>query len=235
MFVLVLVAATASAARANTITNLYDTGVTNANTALVAANLYNAGASPSGVLDPYFATSFPGTAAYTFEVHPYHSESTLSDNARWISTAFNGDFATNTEVYDYTETFDLTGLIANSAVISGSWASDDCATIFVNGVSTGQTIGGGISACSVSSSNFTGLSTFLINSGDATFNQGSNTLDFRVYNAFSDTALLVTGLQANASAVPEPSSVPLTLTGCLFLGVAYGIGSIRRRRAGNRT
>jgi hypothetical protein len=224
--VLALTAALTSAANASTIPGLYDTGVTGTapGTAPLDPTLND---TTNNILDSHFATN-PGTAAYTFYTPPYYSES-LSSPAEWISTATAAvggpNFETGVGIYNYTETFSLAGLTPGSAVISGMWAADNCAEIFVNGAATGQIIGGGISGstCNSASSNFTSLHSFLINSGDATFNAGINTLDFEVYNSSLSTALLVTDLQANA--VPEPSPVLLTLTGFVLLGI-----TIQRRR-----
>jgi len=126
ILILALVAAASPAARASAITGLCDTGVGGT----CATSL-----SPTtGAIDTHFVSN-PLTVAETYYNAAYYSES-LTTPALWISTNANGTFLQGGGVYNYTETFDLTGWIPNSVVINGLWGTDDCGTIFVNGVPT---------------------------------------------------------------------------------------------------
>jgi len=226
IFILVLAAATA-AAKATTITGLYDTGVNTLNVALVPAN------STNNVADPIFTTN-PGTMAYTFFIPAYYNEALLTDNARWISTAsicFNCGpaptlvFATAAGNYDYTETFSLpSGVLPSTVDITGSWATDNCGTILVNGIATNQTVGGGVGNCTAIAANFNSLTPFhltgayLASIGVTLSTTGPNTIDFQVFNAGSSTALLVTNLQGTGS-TPELVTALFTLTGLVLMGM----------------
>jgi hypothetical protein len=213
ILILALVAAASPAARASAITGLCDTGVGGT----CATSL-----SPTtGAIDTHFVSN-PLTVAETYYNAAYYSES-LTTPALWISTNANGTFLQGGGVYNYTETFDLTGWIPNSVVINGLWGTDDCGTIFVNGVATNQTVGGGIASCNSVQSNFTALTGFSISGLSIALNPGLNTIDFEVYNSpFTPTALLVeyTGVTAN-STVPEPSSAALALAGLVLLWCGF--------------
>jgi hypothetical protein len=117
--------------------------------------------------------------------------------------------------YTYTTTFDLTGLVASTAQISGQWAGDNTGvSILLNGQSTGITANAG-------SVNFGGFTGFSIDN-TANFATGLNTLAFTINNAVGP-GQNPTGLRvelagtANAAAIPEPSD---------FIGTAIAFGSV---------
>jgi hypothetical protein len=162
---------------------------------------------PSGTTDISVRTSVGG-----FPIGPWIGDDLLS---AWIGP--NNDSSLNGDVgnYDYRTTFDLTGFIPASAVLTGQWATDNPGVdILINGTSTG-----------FSASGFTDWTPFSISSG---FVSGVNTLDFIVNNQGGPTGLRteVTGTAtAVESAVPEPGTL-------LMLGAGLGMTAfLRRRRA----
>jgi hypothetical protein len=119
--------------------------------------------------------------------------------------------------YTYSTTFDLTGLNAATALISGNWAGDNSGvSILLNGSATGISA----SAGSVNFASFTG---FNIDS-TANFAAGLNTLSFTINN-FDDGTSNPTGLRVAmagtadtaSTSVPEPSD---------FVGTAFAFGSV---------
>jgi hypothetical protein len=106
----------------------------------------------------------------------------------WIGPEFN-TIAGAVGLYTYRLIFDLTGLDPASLRITGQWASDNAGRdILVNGVSTGNP----------QSPGFGSYTPFTISSTNATFNAGTNTLDFIVEN---EAAIGYTGLQVEFLAV----------------------------------
>ena len=104
-----------------------------------------------------------------------------SPESRWIvpaATDADGNAAAGT--FDYRTTFDLSQVDPATVTISGQWAADDSATIYINGASTGISVSG-----------FGSLTSFTLSSG---FRSGTNTLDFVVTNGGGPTGLRVTGL-----------------------------------------
>lgn len=193
------------------IPGLFNTGVDNSGTPLAnnAASLdthYVLTANPDGtgpsprVQDE---TVFP-------IVGPWVDNTATS---KWISPRFDSA-ASASGNYDFTLTFNLSGLEAGTAYISGQWATDnEGIALLINGVPTGL----------VNTTQFGSFTNFLITEG---FVSGLNTLTFRVNNsAVGYAGLHVTNLQGFAQiAIPEPASA--------ILGV-FGLGALamRRRRA----
>jgi hypothetical protein len=137
------------------------------------------------------------------------------EGSAWIGPS-NGTDEAPGGVYSYVLRFDLTGLIAETAVIIGDWASDNGSEIFLNGVSTGL---------SRPNDGFLGLERFKIETG---FVSEINELKFQVTNTGdipTATGLLVSNLSGTA-AVPIPAAAWL-------LGSALiALGGIKRRLGG---
>lgn len=165
-----------------------------------------------GQTDPHYSlVSAPAgvsLAAITTAPNPAWIGNTAT--ATWISPGNSGSINWAPGIYDYQTTFNLTGLDAATAQLSGMWTSDNNATIYLNGVSTGIT---------TSQAPFGNLQAFSITSG---FQAGLNTLDLMVDNQ----PLSAGGSQPNptgvlmevsgtAQPVPEPAG-PAVLSGLLL-------------------
>lgn len=210
--------AASPASPAATITSLFNTGVDTAGVSL-----------PDNTPDPHWNLVAPGaqvgaplvvTSAGGFPIPPWLGDSPTS---AWIGT-LSEDASGPTDVtreYHYQTTFDLTGFIPASAVISGQTSQDNfLLDVLINGSSAG------ISDSDVS---FTGFAPFSFDAADiALLTGGLNTLTFIVQSATMDgaadyTSLRVEFLTREATLIPEPASaVLLALAGFAWLG--------RRRR-----
>jgi len=206
----ILMCALAAAAAGATVTsNLCNTGVVAgcaSETPLAALN---------GAVDSNFTTN-TGTYAVTYYTSSYIAGTTT---AHWITTATGPTaspaFATATGLYAYKQTVTTSG--AGAFTFTGSWATDNCGTIVVNGGSsaiagTGTTIGGGaVTGCSTTNeAYFTSLTAFAFT---VTLNAGANTLEFDVYNsAPSPTALFVDNLRVTPAGFACTNSTPPVIT-----------------------
>lgn len=125
--------------------------------------------------------------------------------------------------YDFQITFDLTGFVASTVTISGSWAADNYGYIELNGVDTGVAL--------TSDESFRTLTAFAITTG---FQPGLNTLDFMVYNlpantspgAGGDPVGLAVDMTGDGVLVPEPASL-----GFCGLALVAGCACLRKRRS----
>lgn len=209
--VLVLMASAGAA----TIT-VYNTGVDNSNVALAP-----------GSIDPHYtlttsadATNGPGPNAYVGNPIPGPWMANTS-TSQWDTPNPNGNFNLAVGTYVYTETFTLAPGFG-TAQLSGQWATDNQATMSLNGnviSTTPSTI--------ASFQTFTPFST----SNPAFFTTGTNTLTFTVTNAGASpnpTGLRVE-ISGSTNAVPEPTSLACVGAGLIALG-----GFARRLRASRR-
>lgn len=121
--------------------------------------------------------------------------------------------------YNYVTMFDLTGLDPSTAIITGSWASDNGANLYFNDEHKYNSVS--------TSSGYASLTDFTIDSG---FVAGVNWLMFEVtndpwgpYPGTNPTGLLVSITSASAEPVPEPST--LLLFGAGLAGLVF----VRRR------
>lgn len=190
------------------IPGLFNTGTDANNVALVGG---------SGVTDPHYtivASTTPGFVGQQAVTSSQGGYVPNDGDSRWVSLSATGYPGGNTTTYRLT--FNMTGLNAATASISGSWATDNLGTIFFNGVNTGITTG-----------TFADLTAFSITSG---FSAGLNTLDFQIQDITAPTAFRVDDLVGTAQAlamVPEPSSWALLIIGFGVIGAA----ARRTRRA----
>lgn len=115
----------------------------------------------------------------------YHPQTTLPDPAwaanttssKWLTTNCSattqrpaGDFAGS---YHYATTFDLTGYLRKSVVLTGFLMSDD--------YNIGLQANGSTAGTSISSSAFSGWASFGL-TGTTALSKGANSLDFGIYN-----------------------------------------------------
>ena len=173
----------------------------------------NGAVLPDGAADPHYlitvnpdgAGLIPATvhdsSVFPIVTGPWLANTALS---KWIAPQFNTsgsqgegtDAGAGPGVYVYRTTFDLTGFSLPSVRITGGWATDnDGLDIRVNGISTGM----------ANPNQFTTLTPFVLDSTNATFQTGVNTLEFRVRNATVSpgyTGLRVEGMQGFGSMNP---------------------------------
>ena len=168
----------------------------------------------------YSITSAPQGASTTvatvpngaFPIPPWFANTATSS---WIApNTFQADSPVGN--YTYSTTFDLTGLVASTAQISGNWAGDNTGvSILLNGLATGITANAG-------SVNFGSFTRFRIES-TANFLAGVNTLAFTINNLDEGLGNTPTGFRAelagtaDSTAIPEPSDI---------VGTAIAFGSV---------
>ena len=207
---------------------LFDTGVDN------AGNKIAYGAGPytgpyNSVADPHYKVG-AGQAFLKAPPHANWASNTLAGStSQWI-TLSPGTQANDPQnvTSSYTTTFNTTGFVLSSILINGRWATDNTATIFVNGVQ----LLAGINPVTSTGFSATEFATQLFS---IPFNMlkadDFNTIEFRVVNA-SGTGGNPTGLRVEwtnvvATATPEPA----TLVVWSGLAAVGGLFAYRRRLA----
>ena len=180
--------------------------------------VFNTGVDSAGVATTGNGTdlhwTLAGGTAYTggtngqFPIGPWVADDAAS---RWITPTTNAADSNAVATFSFSTTFSLTGLNASTASLSGSFAADDSATIFLNGVQIGAANQGG----------FSFRTNFAINSG---FVAGVNTLTFAALNSGAGPTGANVVVSGTADAVPEPAAWGLMVTGFGLVGL-----SARRR------
>lgn len=220
-------------ARAEVITDLFNTGVDSSGNVLSAGATdphWTVVASPgqSGTAGPVNFYNGPAKAESINEWKPTNNLPANQATSRWITppnaagTVFFTPVGTpvncNSGTFVYQTTFTLpTGF--TSATITGRFACDNTSPgLLLNGF--GATVG------SVDADKFL---TFSFTEG---FQSGSNTLQFYVFNDPDTAVPNPTGLQVQLTgvyAVPEPSALALAVVGAGLAGFAIRRGRSRRR------
>ena len=187
----------AASAQAATLLGLWNTGVDALGNPL-----------PDGALDThYLLNGAPAPVVYT---HPAY----LTDpNAKFIAAQPDGGYSQNPNTFSLN--FLLTGFDISTAALSGFFAADNFASIFLNGHLLAQ------DNQATDPANFQTLTPF--SSGAGNFVVGLNTLSLVVTDTGPPSAGLITGLHGTAnltSVVPEPAAWALMLVGFGGLGAA---------------
>lgn len=182
------------------IPGLFNTGTDASNIALAGGN---------GVADPHYtilSSTSPGFAGQPARTYFNGAYVANDANSRWISLSGTGNPGSNTTVYRLS--FDLTGLNAATASLSGRAGTDNAGFVTLNGGGS-QLING-----------FGTLVSFSFASG---FVAGVNNLDFTVRDFGPPTALRVDDLAGTAdvaATVPEPTSWAMMIAGFGLVGAA---------------
>ena len=177
--------------------------------------LGNTGSGTYTITDaPTGANTTATTVPNGFPIPPWFANTTTSS---WIAPN-TAATVSPTGNYTYTTTFDLTGLVASTAKISGDWAGDNSGvSILLNGSNAGITT-------NIASVNFAGFTPFSI-ANTANFAPGVNTLAFTINNLNDGFGNNPTGFRAElagmadatTTAVPEPADM---------MGTAIAFGSV---------
>jgi hypothetical protein len=213
---------------------LYGTGFSNTGTLL-------SGGSKDGnwtlISDPGGSVSTPATPFVTdgsailpiLDTFPFGSNDWLQDTSasEWISPKAHETTSDPAGDYAYEETFNLTGLELSSVVITGKWSADNSGDILVNGVP----VTGAEGTIPANPGEFKSFTSFVLNSSNADFQSGTNTIEFLVLNNMTGSPN-VTGVNVDiqstfADPVPEPAS--FTLMGLGLSALCLGARKWKRR------
>ena len=199
-FIVIGLLAAAGYALALPIPGLFTTGVDNSNVVL-----------PLGASDPhYIVIESANSAAKVISAGLPGTWVPNNSTSQWVWENASGLPVNVTRTFR--TTFDLTGLDASTASISGTWATDNSGLdILINSNSTLNTSPG-----------FGSYSSFAISSG---FVSGLNTLDFVVQDVGGISGFRVGSLAGTASPIPEPTTMLLLGSGLI------GLAGFRRRMA----
>lgn len=219
---------------ASTIFALYGTGFTNTG-AVVAAGGQDGNwtlvSDPSGsVSTPVapFVTYGSSGGTFPFSAGAWLKDGSSGTTSEWVSPHAHensSDPNSPTVPYVYQETFNLTGLTPSTVVITGEWSADNYGYIVVNGtpVSTNGTGADGIIANQLGQ--FKTFTSFILNASNATFQAGTNTIQFDVFNNPNGSPD-VTGVNidiesdfASDPGTPEPASFGLMGLGLVALAL----------------
>jgi hypothetical protein len=191
-----------TAANAAEIIGLYDTGVDNGGTQLA-----------DDASDMHYIVNGTGMpAVYTNALY------VTDPSAKFIAVAPGGGYIN--PVNTYTLNFDLTGLDASTASLSGDFAADNFGTVELNGHLLTALSG-------TKYENFEQLHPFTASAVD--FISGVNTLTFTITDTGPPSAFMVANLAGTADVlggVPEPA------TWAMFLAGFFGLGVMARARKG---
>ncbi len=170
-----------------------------------------------GANDPHYTSLTTGNPAQVQNTQLYGLQSPTS---RWIwNVANTNDIGNSTPgVHSFTTTFTLTAGQASSSYITGKFAADNRALVYLNSTLIGATSNG-----PNNNQGFVAFTNFSTSSG---LIAGTNTLRFEVTDEGGFAGLNVDKASVvAASAAPEPGSLAL-----LALGTLGALGVLRHRR-----
>lgn len=218
----VAAAVLASGAHATSIPGLHNTGVTNAGTILAK----NGDTDGHWTITP--TNSGVTSAATTYNVDPNGCTYACASDAAWIGVSGGGN-----QSYTYSLNFDLAGLDAGTASLSGLFAADNEASVFLNGHLLTSFLADHDGSQN-SYDAFQSLHAFSASAAD--FLSGINTLSFYVTDYDAPSALVVSGLggtadQIGSGAVPESATWAMMLAGFGLTGAAMRRSRVSFARA----
>lgn len=191
----------------------------------VPITICNTGTTVSGI-DPYYKIAATTDATISGNTNAYVDTSfaggwaSAISGTHWInpSTTGSGSQSFGVYSYTYTTTFDLTGLIPATAMLSGLVQADDIVTLFLNGNQVSNPNIG----------TYTKPTAFTIGSQySSDFLSGINTLSFVVQNSGNYATGFDASISGTAlSAAPEVGSFAMISAAGIFL---TGVGLLRRR------
>jgi hypothetical protein len=216
-----------SAAQADSIATLFNTGVDAAGVALAddSPDPHWSLVAPS----PVTGTPLVATSAGGFPIPPWVEDSPISAWTTTLNTTPLGPGSNANQGiyadYHYQTSFSMAGLVPSSAVIEGRASYDNfLQDVLINGTSTGISF-----PAEAPGTSFGGFESFAFDAADiALLGDGDNTVTFVVRSAQADGADDYTGFRvewttATANPIPEPAS---------FFGLYLGIAilAVCRRR-----
>jgi hypothetical protein len=179
----------------------------------------------NSVASPFapFVTFGSTLSQFPFSSGDWFKDGSFGSTSQWVSpdaVEQSTDPSSSTVPYVYQETFSLAGLNLSTVVIDGEWSADNYGDIVVNGTEVTTGTDGIIPN---SPGEFKSFTSFVLNSSNADFIQGTNVIQFDVFNNANGspdvTGINVDFLSATADPAPEPATLGIMGFGLVALGV----------------
>ena len=169
-------------------------------------------------------------STFPFSSGAWLKDGTGGSTSEWVSPhahETSSDPNSSTVPYVYQDTFNLTGLTPSTVVITGEWTADNYGYIVVNGIEVSANGTGADGIIANVPGQFKTFTSFTLNASNATFQAGTNTIQFDVFNNPNGSPN-VTGVNINIQSdyaadpgpdTPEPSSFGLMGLGLVALAL----------------